>query len=130
MLAATASADAEHVCSWCQQDHCAKCQELTELAGGSACRCTHEKQVLRSGPDIEDAAREAPCPQCWAYPRRECAVLAGGRKNPLHYKRYERVNRKGLISDAELVLAAEHMQDGYVVWEPDPEPVSTATEKE
>lgn len=110
------SAEEDRWCSWCREGHCKKCQELSKLAGCTACRCPHE-QPDRSGPSIEDAAREVPCPQCWAYQRRECSVLAGDQKHPLHFKRYARANRKGLISDSELALAAIQVKDSYVVWE-------------
>jgi hypothetical protein len=107
----------ERRCSWCLKGHCGKCQEMTKLAGGSACRCLHGQEPARSPAEIEEATRDAPCPQCWAYPHGECGVAAGGQKQSLHYKRYERAARKGVITDAELAQAKKHVRDSYVVWE-------------
>jgi hypothetical protein len=106
----------ERRCTWCLKGNCQRCRELAELAGGTSCRCLH-KEMSRTGPEIEEATREAPCPQCWAYPGGECGVAAGGHKQPLHFKRYERAHRKGVLTEGELVRARDHIRDSYVVWE-------------
>jgi hypothetical protein len=58
----------------------------------------------------------ATCDQCWAYPNRSCKFFAMG--DELHFARYERANRKGVITDEELRRSKAMVGErNYVVWE-------------
>jgi hypothetical protein len=60
----------------------------------------------------------ASCGHCWPKPR---AICTGTNGYGLHYARYQRANRQGLISDKELRAIREtfHVADGGTII-PDP----------
>jgi hypothetical protein len=70
---------------------------------------------IRTGLELQAAALMATCDQCWAYPGRLCKFDGG---EELHLGRYERANRKGVITDEELKRAKAMVGErNYVIWE-------------
>jgi len=56
-------------------------------------------EAPRGLPEIRAGVRLANCPQCWQRPGRPCTV--SGRPGD-HLARYQRAERRGLITRAEL----------------------------
>jgi hypothetical protein len=56
---------------------------------------------LRSPQEICEDARRVNCGQCWQRPGRPCSLLPGD-----HLARYQRAERRGLITRDELAAVA------------------------
>lgn len=70
----------------------------------------------RPGEQVQASALQATCGQCWAYPNRLCKFDGG---EELHLLRYERANKKGVVSDEELERARAVAEPGkapFVIW--------------
>jgi hypothetical protein len=71
---------------------------MTALAQGAA----------RTLAEISEDTRQANCPQCWQRPGPPCTVsgLPGD-----HLARYQRAERRGLITRAELAAVAAGLEE-------------------
>lgn len=72
-------------------------------------------EAPRSGLEIQAVTIQAVCGQCWAYPNRPCKMFGAG--DELHFARYERANRKGVVTDEEVERARAFTgESNYVTW--------------
>jgi hypothetical protein len=72
-------------------------RNLTEMAAAI-------EQLAREAVPVAERVRLANCPQCWQRPGRPCTITG---PDGDHLARWQRAERRGLITRAELAAAVD-----------------------